>query len=107
MCGMRRCWGRWSFAATTLALLTGVLMIAVLNANADAGKPTGESIHARVVPLGNDPAGPVRVYVQGQWNWLAHNGDCNTDRAGHGVAVIWNDANEPGYPVTGRFARVA
>ena len=47
----------------------------------------------------------VTVYVRGQWNWYSHNSDCNTDRAGAGVGIIWNDPTEPGYTV--RRARSA
>jgi hypothetical protein len=44
--------------------------------------------------------GSWTVYVKGEWNWLSHNSDCNFDRAAAGVAMIWNDPNEPGYTIT-------
>src|SRR5205823_4347413 len=42
----------------------------------------------------------VTVYVRGEWHWLSHTTDCNTDRAGSGVGLVWKDANEPGYTVS-------
>ena len=44
----------------------------------------------------------MTAYVRGQWNWLSHNSDCNIDRAGTGLAMIWNDPTETGYTLTGR-----
>ena len=38
-----------------------------------------------------DGNGTVTIYVRGQWWWDSHNADCNTDRAGAGVGIIWND----------------
>lgn len=57
---------------------------------ADAGNPITGTINA--VTLTQD-ADTVTVAVQGEWNWLSHNSDCNVDRAATGVGIIWNDFN--------------
>jgi hypothetical protein len=36
------------------------------------------------------------------WQWTTHNTDCNTDRAGAGFAIGWNDPTDPGNPLTGK-----
>jgi len=87
------------------ARATAVMIIAVVcaltvtasSAYADAGNPIAGTIRASTVDNGN---GTVTVYVRGQWNWLSHTTDCNSDRAGIGVGMIWNDSTEPGYTVT-------
>src|SRR3954469_19846977 len=64
----------------------------------DAATPVVGQIRGTIVPdAGGDG---VTVYVRGQWNWLSHNSDCNFDRAGIGVGVIWNDPSSAGYTVT-------
>jgi hypothetical protein len=64
----------------------------------NAGNPVVGTIRGTIVP---DASGSgVTVYVRGQWNWLSHASDCNFDRAGIGVGIIWNDPNAPGYTVT-------
>jgi hypothetical protein len=65
-------------------------------ASSDSGNPILGTIKASAVNNGN---GTITVYVRGQWNWLSHRSDCNTDRAGAGVGVIWNDPTEPGFTV--------
>ncbi|MEY2430403.1 MAG: hypothetical protein QOC92_128, partial [Acidimicrobiaceae bacterium] len=35
------------------------------------------------------------------WQWTTHNSDCNTDRSGAGVAMVWNDPTQQGNAVTG------
>jgi hypothetical protein len=63
----------------------------------DAGSPVVGTIRGTIVP---DTSGSgVTVYVRGQWNWFSHTSDCNFDRAGTGVGLIWNDPNSAGYPV--------
>jgi len=68
----------------------------VTGAFADAGNPILGTIKATAVD-NND--GTVTIFVRGQWNWLSHNNDCNDDRNGAGVGIIWNDTTEPGYLV--------
>src|SRR4249920_132586 len=41
--------------------------------------------------------GHVTVDVSGGWSWPTHGSDCNTNRAGTGVAVNWNDPQDPGF----------
>ena len=36
------------------------------------------------------------------WVWTTHHTDCNTNRAGIGFAVAWNDPQDPGFHVTQR-----
>jgi hypothetical protein len=69
----------------------------VAGALADAGNPVLNTIRADVNDNGD---GTVTIYVRGQWNWLSHSKDCNVDRNGTGVGIIWNDRTEPGYTVT-------
>src|SRR5262249_17367046 len=105
-------WRRRYLATVALVLITAVSLVAA-NAFADAGNPISGTIGGSVVvnPPGvnGSPAnctinGPtfctVTVYVHGQWNWYSHGSDCNTDRAGAGLGVIWNDPTEPGYTVS-------
>src|SRR6266540_717483 len=68
----------------------------VAGAFADAGNPILGTIKATAQDNGD---GTVTIYVRGQWNWLSHNNDCNIDRNGTGVGIIWNDPTEPGYTV--------
>jgi hypothetical protein len=94
-----RRWGRRFVTIVALALAFA-LMCALYAATAlgDAANPVVGTIRGTVVP---DASGPgVTVYVRGQWNWLSHSSDCNFDRAGMGVGIIWNDPNSPGYAVT-------
>jgi uncharacterized repeat protein (TIGR01451 family) len=83
--------------AAALLALGGAAMFSVPGAFADAGNPITGSIKASAIDNGN---GTITVYVRGQWNWLSHNSDCNFDRAGTGVGIIWNDPTEPGYTVS-------
>src|SRR5438876_1720535 len=78
-------------------LLTLAGLPAPQTAYADAGNPILGTIHGSIQPNAD---GTVTVFVRGEWNWLSHNSDCNFDRAGTGVGIIWNDPTEPGYTVT-------
>src|SRR5439155_21767756 len=78
-------------------LVTGAVWSAPGTTRADAGNPILSTIHGSLQP---NPDGTVTVFVRGQWNWLSHNSDCNFDRAGTGVGIIWNDTTEPGYTVS-------
>src|SRR6059036_618574 len=82
----------------TVALLTlvGVMTLLVAGALADAGNPINGTIKATAVDNGTT----VTVSVKGEWNWLSHNNDCNDDRAGTGVGIIWTDPTEPGWTVS-------
>jgi hypothetical protein len=81
--------------ALAFAVLCALYAAAALG---DAGNSVVGTIRGTIVP---DASGPgVTVYVRGQWNWLTHNSDCNFDRGGIGVGIIWNDPNSPGYSVT-------
>ena len=88
---------RWRRSALALILaVTSVAMFGVERAQADAGNPILGTIKGTIV---DNSDGSVDVYVQGQWNWLTHNSDCNFDRAGTGVGIIWNDPKGSGYLV--------
>src|SRR5213593_3600815 len=89
-------WRRRSLVALLLTLV-GAAVFSASNAFADAGNPILGTIKASAIDNGN---GTITVYVRGQWNWLSHNSDCNFDRAGTGVGIIWNDTTEPGYTVS-------
>jgi uncharacterized repeat protein (TIGR01451 family) len=92
----RLMWRRRSLTAVLLALV-GAATFGVTDAFADAGNPITGTIKASATDNGN---GTVTIYVRGQWNWLSHGNDCNLDRNGAGVGIIWNDTTEPGYMVT-------
>jgi hypothetical protein len=78
---------------TGVAIILSVLVLSPITANADAGNPILGTIRAVATDNGN---GTVTVFVRGQWNWLSHSSDCNTDRAATGLGVAWNDLNGPG-----------
>src|SRR3954453_830673 len=40
------------------------------------------------------------VTISGSWTWTTHRSNCNTDRAGVGIAIDWNDPNAAGNHVT-------
>ena len=97
------------FALVTLLALT-VGGIAAVTARADAPDVKVSTVVA------TSPHGPqhpvttatamvdtvthaVRVDLTGGWSWPTHGDDCNTDRAGAGVAVNWNDPKDPGFHV--------
>jgi hypothetical protein len=78
--------------------LAATCLLYVASAVGDAGNPILGTIRGTIV---KDSSGTgVTVYVRGQWNWLTHNSDCNFDRAGTGVGIIWNDPKSPGYAVS-------
>jgi len=87
------------------AMVASLLALGLFNqsASADAGNPILGTIKGTIVDTSGNSADAdtrVTVYVHGQWNWLSHGSDCNTDRAGAGVGIIWNDPTEPGFAVT-------
>jgi hypothetical protein len=89
------------YQAAMLLALGALAAFGVVTAFGDAGNPIpGEAINGTKGTTGTlvkNADGSWTVYVKGQWNWLSHNSDCNVDRAGAGLAMIWNDPNEPGY----------
>jgi hypothetical protein len=96
---MRRFYGfarRRRFLTAALSAMALATVFWVAGAFGDAGNPILNTIHADVTDNGST----VDITVRGEWNWLSHNGDCNIDRAGTGIGVIWNDPTEPGWTVT-------
>src|SRR3954454_2479141 len=67
-----------------LALSIGLLAPALASADA----PDVTSARGFVV-ANNDGSHTVRV--EGTWAWNTHHSDCNTDRAGVGVAIDWGE----------------
>ena len=61
-------------------------------AAADAPDVTANSMSATSVQNGST----VTVTVSGAWQWTTRHSNCNTDRAGVGIAIDWNDPNQPG-----------
>lgn len=81
-----------------LATIVAAAFVAITAASAfaDAGNPILGTITGNIV---THPDGTVTVYVRGQWNWYSHGSDCNVDRAGAGVGLIWKDPTETGFTV--------
>ena len=92
----RTAWQHRYFTGVGL-VLTVVAAVLVAGAFADSGNPVLNTIKASVVDNGN---GTVTISVKGEWNWLTHDGDCNVNRSGTGIGVIWNDPTEPGWTVS-------
>ncbi len=94
---MRRVGLSWRRRCATVALLTltGALVFAT-GALADAGNPILGTIKASATQSTFNGKPTVTIYVRGQWNWLSHTSDCNTDRAATGAGIIWNDLNGTG-----------
>jgi hypothetical protein len=85
------------FGISVLLAVGVVLVLGTSSALADAGNPIIGTTKGDLV---QNPDGTVTVYVRGQWNWLSHDKDCNFDRAGTGLSMIWNDPTETGYMLT-------
>ena len=94
--------GRHRKAAVVGLALLAFLTVSVSGAFADAGNPIAGTIQATatVDPSGAGGVGTVTIYVKGQWDWLSHNSDCNNNRAGTGVGIIWNEPGGSGYTVS-------
>ena len=82
-----------------LLVLGALLALGASSALADAGNPINGTTKGDLV---QNPDGTVTAYVRGEWNWLSHGSDCNFDRAGTGLAMVWNDPTETGYTLTGK-----
>jgi uncharacterized repeat protein (TIGR01451 family) len=62
--------------------------------------PNGASVvNVAYDPSGFGGQGTTTVTVKGGWAWPTHGHDCNTDRAGAGYAIAWDDPNDAGYPL--------
>src|SRR4051812_31793818 len=85
--------------AVVVALATAALcLIAVTSAFADAADPVPSATTGTLV---TNSDGSRTLTVQGRWQWTTHHSDCNTDRAGVGVAIDWNDPTDAGNDVKG------
>src|SRR5215210_2703220 len=89
-----------------LVLATALLAMYALPALADAPDPVPSATHGSMV-INSDGSRTITVSggtdesTDPGWKWTTHKSDCNTDRAGTGVAIIWNDPTDPGNPLTG------
>ena len=103
---------RWKGPTTALVavVIVGVFAVTALADAPDATNTTNYSNlgfapnQASVVSISYDAAGAgglgtTTLTVKGGWAWATHNSDCNTDRAGAGYAMDWNDAHDAGYAV--------
>ena len=76
-------------------LRTGALvLVAALAVPAIAAADAPDITGATATVTGNT------VTISGSWAWTTHHSDCNTDRAGAGISVDWNDPNAAGNHVT-------
>jgi uncharacterized repeat protein (TIGR01451 family) len=126
---MRRSMGfarrRRFLTAGLLAMALGLIWVAAAAADAPDGSDAGTSTlnggpvnppigpsRALAVKFCGQTDGPpasvctnnpnaVKVYVAGSWVWYTHGSDCNTDRAGAGVAVDWGDRADLTQPGNG------
>ena len=87
---------------TVKKLLTSSLLVLVaclaLPALAAADAPDVTKAGGTI--QGGPNPGDRTVSVFGEWAWTTHHSDCNTNRAGVGVAIDWNDPTQPGNHVT-------
>lgn len=77
-----------------MVLATSMVVVAALPANADA--PDSDMSSTPTVSAQIGPDGTVSVSVSGQWQWTSRSRNCNLDKRGVGVAIDWNDPNDPG-----------
>src|SRR4051812_45635900 len=96
-----------TYARAALALTIAlVLSLGTTTALADAPDPVPTATHGSVV-LHADGSRTLTVYggtnaiTDPGWQWTTHKSDCNTDRGGAGVAIVWNDPTDAGGTVTG------
>src|SRR5262245_54276853 len=96
------------YLLSTLALIAIAGFLGV-TAWADAPDPKlpPQTPTSQVIAVTHDDKGTATtaddtttVTVKGGWVWTTHGTDCNTDRAGAGFAVDWNDPDDPGFVVT-------
>src|SRR5215468_2907135 len=83
---------------TVITIVMAAFALFAANAFADAPDvkvgPTQSPVVTAHAVVNAD--GTVTVTVTGGWNWPTHGHDCNTDRAGAGVAIDWFDPKQPG-----------
>jgi len=87
--------------ATTVALLA----IGAVPALADAPDSIPSATHGSMVLNGDGSrtltvSGGTNATSDPGWRWTTHNSDCNTNRAGAGFAIVWNDPTDAGNPLT-------
>jgi hypothetical protein len=97
---------RYLLSSLALFAVASILGVAAL-ADAPDPKLPPQTPTAQVIAVThNDQGTPstaddtTTVTVTGGWVWTTHHSDCNTDRAGAGFAVDWNDPDDPGFVVT-------
>src|SRR4051794_12249756 len=90
------------------ALVVGALLtlVAAIPAFADAPDPIPSATHGSVVLHADGSrtltvSGGTDAVTDPGWQWTTHKSDCNTDRSGAGVAIVWNDPTDQGGAVTG------
>src|SRR5437667_6948846 len=89
----------WFLSALGVTVLTTLCIASAVSADAPDPVPAAATI--TLGPVTNVNGVPTRtVTAAGQWQWPTHGSDCNTDRAGAGFAVDWNDPNQAGNHVT-------
>jgi uncharacterized repeat protein (TIGR01451 family) len=87
------------FAAALAALVVSLVVVA--SAMGDAADPIPSATHGSLVlhPDGSRTltvSGGTDAVTDPGWQWTTHTGDCNTQRAGVGVAIVWNDPTDQG-----------
>src|SRR5262245_65058452 len=97
---------RYLLSFLALCAVAGVLGAGAM-ADAPDPKLPPQSPTSEIVSVTHDDKGTpttaddtTKVTVRGGWVWPTHHSDCNTDRAGAGFAVDWNDPDDPGFVVT-------
>jgi uncharacterized repeat protein (TIGR01451 family) len=87
-----------------LALVAGGVAAATARADAPDVKVTTPAPGQHPFQTGtatvDSATGHVTVTLTGGWSWPTHGSDCNTNRAGAGVAVNWFDPADRGFHVT-------
>lgn len=112
---------RKPIAAVIAALIALVSLTCAASALADAPDPIPANTHG-IITVNNDgsrtltvwggswvgdPAGttangaPAGTIVTPGWQWTTHSSDCNTDRAGAGYSIVWNDGSQQGNLIDG------
>ena len=92
--------GRRRRLTTALLVLAASLVFWVVAAAADSPDVSNAAGATTVATVQDNGNGTSTVTVSGGWVWFTHNTDCNTDRAGTGFAVDWNDSQDGGFHVT-------
>jgi uncharacterized repeat protein (TIGR01451 family) len=86
-----------------LALVAGGVAAATARADSPDVKVTtpapGQHPYQTGTATVDQATGHVTVTLTGGWSWPTHGSDCNTNRAGAGVAVNWFDPGDRGFHV--------